>query len=108
MTPTSSRFGPTSQRIARTAIALCFLIFAAVISLGCEPGRPVDFVNETDQVVQVYQGGEFVFELDPGETRGIAGFRKDWIEEIMVISSGGTVLLDEPLRGSKGRLWRTG
>ena len=97
MNLTSSTFGRIRVGVVRTAIGLCCLVFAAVISLGCEPGPPVDFVNETEQVVEVYQQREFVFELNPGETRGVNTRPKDWLPEITVISSDGTVLLDETI-----------
>ena len=97
MTTTSSRFGPTNQRIARAAAASCCIILAAMLSIGCENDDIVDFVNETGHVVEVYQAGEFVFELDPGETRGIVLFSKDWTPEITVIANDGTILLDETI-----------
>ncbi len=87
----------TSQRIARTAAGLCCLILVPLVWLGCEPGPAVDYTNQTALTVTVYEGGEFVFELQPGETRGVAGLKKDWIEEIMVVSSDGTILLDETI-----------
>ncbi len=68
-----------------------------MFSIGCENDDIVDFVNETEQVVEVYQGSEFVFELDPGQTRGIVLFSKDWTPEITAISSDGTILMDETI-----------
>jgi len=97
MTTTSPRFGPTSQRIAHTAAASCCIIFAAMLSFGCENDAAIDFTNGTERVVEVYQGGKFAFELEPGETRGIATFKKDWLPEILVVADDGMVVLDESI-----------
>ncbi len=68
-----------------------------MFSFACENDDIVDFVNQTEQAVEIRQGGELVFELDPGQTRGIVLFSKDWTPEITAISKDGTILLDETI-----------
>lgn len=63
--------------------------------VGCEPWPEVNFANETQVDVLVYQGGQLVYTLAPGETVEQDTTDEDWVGDIRVTTRNGKVLLDE-------------
>lgn len=73
------------------------LIALSIVLLACEPGPTVKFNNDTEDSVKVYQRGELVYELAPGKTRQLTTRKRDWISQISVVSSDGTVLFERTI-----------
>ena len=75
-----------------------FLSVVAVLiclSVACEPGMAVVFINNTSQKVTVYKGGVRTFELEPGESKNPGAVRQFWVPEIRIVAEDGRVLLED-------------
>ncbi len=78
-------------RSASLLVTAC-LIFLLV---ACEPGTNLEYVNNSSQRVTVYEGGDQVAVLEPGESDKTVVINQFWTPEIKVVAADGQILLED-------------